>query len=462
MTVSGPRWAGLCTGCGREAEVESRRSHGERVLCDACVGKPYQTPSATAVDMGARGERQAAAIPAGWLVGVPMDPLAVAPEPLPAVPGFPYAHLGAGVVIVGPTGGGRSSLVQAGLYDVARAGLRGGYLGSEVTEGEFNARAADLAARRGDTISDELREQLARVRYLALASVIAHAWDQPDEWAREANKRFDVVVVDPLSTVASTLGLDFDTSNQEYVKAYDRLVQPLVTRGMLVVLLENVGHAIEAKGRAKGASAKSDRADLTMSCKLQAHPEPALIITAQKVRSIRAPFERGASWIFDRATQRIGPYGQQAPDAPAFRPTVLMERVSRAIEAEPGLSRRALRTAVSGNHAAKDLALELLVVENHVDRRQEGQAVRHFSARPYREDDDPKTATVPTVPEPCPNRDPGTVGEDRAHRAPVPTTARGTGHGPTGPQDTATVPIANDDEQRTYERGLELVKDSAA
>lgn len=101
-----------------------------------------------------------------WLAGAPMDPLAVAAEPLPSVPGFPYAHRGAGVVIVGPTGGGRSTLVQAGAYDAARSGLRVAYLGSEVSEGEFNARACDIATRRGDMIGVELRADLARVRYL--------------------------------------------------------------------------------------------------------------------------------------------------------------------------------------------------------------------------------------------------------------------------------------------------------
>lgn len=365
-----------------------------------------------------------------WLEGAPMDPLAVSAEPLPAVPGFPYAHRGAGVVIVGPTGGGRSSLAQAGLYDAARAGLRCAYLGSEVTQREFDARAADLAERRGNNITDELRTALGRVRYLSLASVIAHAATQPAEWAREAAERFDVLVIDPLSSVASTLALDFDKSNADYVKVYDRLVQPLVTAGLLVVLLDNVGHAVEAKGRAKGASAKSDRADLTMSCKLQAQPEAALIITAQKVRSIRAPFERGASWIFDRATQHITEHGGQAQ---TFRPTVLMERVSHAVEAEPGLSRRTLRTTVTGKTEGKEQALGLLIAEGFVEARREGAAVRHYPVRPYRQDGM----------SPCPRRVPGvspnTVEEEGVPLSPRFTKGGQGGHVPTGADEHALV-----------------------
>jgi hypothetical protein len=377
-------------------------------------------------------------VTAEWLDGAPMDPLAEAADPLPTVPGFPYAHRAAGVVVVGPTGGGRSSLVQAGAFDAARAGLRVAYLGGEVTEGEFNARAADLAERRGVRVDDELRRALARVRYLDLTSVIARAWDHAGEWTRETVERFDVVIVDPLSSVASALGLDFDKSNAEFVTYYDRLVQPLVAAELLVVQLDNVGHDIDAKARAKGASAKGDRADLTFSCKLQAHPEPSLLITAQKVRSIRAPHTRGDSWTFDRAAQRITANGPAtAVDVPAFRPTVLMERVSRALEDDPGLSRRALRTAVSGKTEGKDLALELLIAEGFVEAKRDGQAVRHHSVRPFRED------TVPPVPQPCPNVSPGTVPEGRD---PVPPAYRSgaRGHGPTEPSEHPTVPLLSE------------------
>src|SRR4051794_33823222 len=76
-----------------------------------------------------------------WLCGGPVDPAAEPPAPLPPVPGFPFSYPGACAVIVGPTGGGRSSLVQAALYDAARAGQDCAYLGSEVGPGEFNARA---------------------------------------------------------------------------------------------------------------------------------------------------------------------------------------------------------------------------------------------------------------------------------------------------------------------------------
>lgn len=327
------------------------------------------------------------AAPQDWLAGAPMDPAAVELEPLSTVPGFPMVLPGAGVLIVGPTGGGRSSLVQVMEYDGAAQGVRTAYLGSEVTAGEFNARAADLAARRGDRVGAELREQLAHARYLDLAAVIGHAWRRPDQWVAEIVERFHGIIIDPLSAVAAALDLDFDQSNAEFVRFYDRIVQPLTAAGVFVILLDNVGHAQEARSRAKGASAKQDRVDLSFACKLRAQPV-GLIVTASKVRSVRAPFHRGSSWVFDRDTQRIhateGEPAAAGDEAP-FRPTVLMERTSLAVEGNPGLTARALRDLVSGKNTAKALALELLVAEGYVEARPGDRYATHYSTRPYRE-----------------------------------------------------------------------------
>ena len=217
-----------------------------------------------------------------WLTGTAMDPMAAKVEPLPALSGFPYLHAGSGAVIVGPTGGGRSSLIQAGLYDAAIAGLRCAYLGCEVTEGEFNARAALLAQRRGDDVDDGLRARLALVRYLDLSSVVVQAWSDPAAWLEGIVASYDLLAIDPLSAVASALDLDFDKSNAEFIRAYDRLVAPLTAGGVAVVLVDNVGHAIEAKARAKGVSAKQDRADAaTSGCSCAIH-RPSNAATAPR------------------------------------------------------------------------------------------------------------------------------------------------------------------------------------
>jgi hypothetical protein len=337
---------------------------------------------------------------ASWLEGTPVDPLAEPPEPLPAVPGIPFAYHPASVLITGPTGSGRSALIEALLYDAVRSGgLRAAYLSGEVTQGEANARAGDLADRRGDPLDDALRGELANLRYLDLASTIERAWQDPQTWADEMQRLYAIVAIDPLSSVASTLGLDFDKSNSDYVDYFDRLVKPLTDRGVLVPQVDNIGHAIEAKARTKGASAKQDKADVVLACSLRAGP--ALAIKATKVRSVRAPFRRGDCWTFDRDTQRITRDSEHAGGdvAATFRPTNLMEKVSRAVEAEPGLTRRALRTAVKGSrHDAKELALELLIAEHYIAQRENGKWPTHHSTWPFREQDDTGPQVAPDWP----------------------------------------------------------------
>jgi hypothetical protein len=322
--------------------------------------------------------------PPEWLTGRPMDPAAVSADPLPLLAGVPFLHAGKGAVISGPTGRGRSSLVQACLYDAAMLGVRCAYLGAEVTPDEFDARAAHLADVRGDEVGDELRRELARVRYLNLASVVTQAWNDPDAWLAGV-QAYELVAIDPLSSVASALDLDFDKSNAQFVAFYDRIVQPIAAAGVAVVMVDNVGHAEEARSRAKGVSAKSDRADLTFSCKAIADP-PALVVRCQKVRSVRAAFRVGDEWKFDRDTQQIE-RGNASP-TDAFRPTGLMERVSMLLETDPGLSKRSIRSAVQGKAVFVDLALDLLVSEKYVERRKDGQADRHHSQRPFREAED--------------------------------------------------------------------------
>ena len=266
-----------------------------------------------------------------WLEGVATDPSRVSAEPLPAVLGFPFAYAGAAVLFVGPTGGGRSSLIQAGLYDAARAGVASAYLGCEVVEEEWNARTQWLAEYVGDTVNGQLREQLAAIRYLDLAPTIARAWKQPERWAAGVASRYPILGIDPLSAVGSALGLDFDKANAEVVQFFDRLIMPLTRQGVTVLIADNIGHAADAKTRAKGGSAKGDRADVVVSCARSSNPV-GLILKAEKVRSIRAPFRRADEWLFTRDEQVIERRTRKATgettSAP-FRPTAIMEKVSR-------------------------------------------------------------------------------------------------------------------------------------
>ena len=123
--------------------------------------------------------------------------------------------------------------------------------------------------------------------------------------------------------------------------------------------------------------------------------------------------------------------------ADSFRPTVLMERIYDALTRSPGLSKTAVRKQVPGNTTYKDIALDLLVEEGYVDRRPEGNANRHYVAKPYVKDADPDHLTSP-----CPNPDQGRGAGDPDH-LPAPLTGAGQGAGQAGggraPSDLTTV-----------------------
>lgn len=324
-----------------------------------------------------------------WLTGAPMNPLGASREPLPTLQGFPLATPGAGIVIVGPTGGGRSSLIQACLFDAALAGLSCAYLGHEITEEEFNARSAKLVELRGHAISQQLLAALAKVRYFDLADTITRAWDNPEEWVAVVSDRFQVLALDPLSAVESTLSLNFEQSSRDYALFYDRLVQPLTNKGVAVPAADNVGYSIDAKSRARGASAKHDKADLAFACSLISAPA-GLLIRCTKARSARSPIRRGDEWLFHRDTQLIERRDSTKATGNTFRPTTLMARVCEALEENGPLSKTALRRHVKGKNEYVDHAILRLEAEEYITREQSGYVLQ----RPFSEDE-PAPADAP-------------------------------------------------------------------
>ncbi|MGO8906631.1 MAG: hypothetical protein ACLQMH_13550 [Solirubrobacteraceae bacterium] len=332
---------------------------------------------------GAQSEAPSPAV-ADWIIGEPMDPEGVPAEPLPLLPGAPFLHAGTSAIVSGPTGGGRSALIQAVCYDAARAGLRVAYLGSEITKGEFDARSAMLAKARGDRITDELRAELARVRYLPLEAVVIEAWANPQTWIEGMSASYDLAALDPLSAVGAALGLAFDNANEDFVRFHDGLILPITTRGVAVVLVDNIGHGEDAKARPKGVSAKQDKPDLAFSCSRSVNPV-GLIVKAQKVRPTRAAFKRHDEWLFTKDDQRIARRTEDS--AAAWEPTAYMEKVSRAVEQVDGLTKRAIRETVAGKTALIDMAISLLIDQGYIEAVPVGKAHHHKSLRAYRAPD---------------------------------------------------------------------------
>lgn len=131
------------------------------------------------------------------------------------------------------------------------------------------------------------------------------------------------------------------------------------------------------------------------------------------------------NWLLELAAEGKSTEGEDGPDA--FRPTVLMERVSRFLEIqhEP-VSKTAVEKDVKGRAGFVRQALDRLVVEGYVVT-EEGprSATLHRSERPYREADDTTPSdSVPPRPDPVPD---GVTTPSRTHPSPLRGEGPGTG-----------------------------------
>jgi hypothetical protein len=248
-----------------------------------------------------------------------------------------------------------------------------------------------------------------------------------------------VAVLDGITEAFVCQGLN-PLDNADVATWLALLPRRLVCAGAAVLLLDHVVKDREQRGRyALGAQHKLAGVDVAYSLRLIEPFAPGRDGTA----AIRVEKDRpGRVREFAPDGQAATLHANSTPDgvritleppedrAHSFRPTVLMERISHAVEADPGLSKRAIRETVRGKTSASDLALELLVAEGFIEPRRDGQATRHYPLKSYREDDD--NPNRDPVTQPRPDRDPVTGETDRD-----PVTAplkghTGTGHAPTG------------------------------
>lgn len=224
---------------------------------------------------------------------------------------------------------------------------------------------------------------------------------------------FTLAVLDGMSEAYALLGLD-SYSNSDVPKFLSLLPRPIAASGAAVLLIDHVTKSKEGRGRwAIGAQHKL--AGIAVAYGVEVLEPPSrlragkLKLTIQKDRHGHVRGHAAGATI---ALARIEPADEgesvtvtfEPPDAASatgeFRPTVLMERASRAIEETPGLTSRELREHIKGTRAtAKDAALQILVREHYIEVREESRgAKRHYSMAAYRQADDLSVSEcVPSV-----------------------------------------------------------------
>lgn len=284
------------------------------------------------------------------------------------------------------------------------------------------------------------------------------------ELALAADMTVRLVVLDGVTEGMVLHGLD-PLSNTDIARWREQVVRPLVAgcNQAATVELDHVVKDKEARGRyALGGIHKLAGVDVAYgvkvlvpfgrgrdgTLKLTVHKDRPGHVRGFAAENVAALVDLSSHDEGDRVVVTLRPPDVDA-DRSTFRPTVLMERVSRAIEDAPGLSQRAIRDTVKGTKTdVKLLALELLIAEGNVRVEPDGQARRHYIERPFREDTDTDRSPGP---QPVPNRS-----QDRCEVTgpPVPPLkGPGTGHTngatPTGPRSPTPTLAIYDHEPET-------------
>jgi hypothetical protein len=317
--------------------------------------------------------------------------------------------------------------------------------------------AAVQAVQRGDNTTildfeDTHRGTLGRLKALGLTDqqIRDHvAYIGPDEpitsplhpAGRDLHEHLThwqptVIVLDGVNAAMTLHGLDL-ISNKDATIFAQHVLKPLTTTGAAVIYVDHTPKDKD-NNSAGGIGAQAKRA-MTTGCAIRVHVNKqfgkgqngTLTLNVDKdrqgdVRGASKPSGEGGHWAgtaqltsHDDGTVMIVVQSpdtriEQRHDAPTFRPTVYMERVSEYIQANPGQSRNIIVGCVRGEPKRIRPALQLLVDEGWVRVEEDGQTHRHHLVTPFSELTTPPgltgvgTGVGPGLPTPV--NEPGLVG----------------------------------------------------
>lgn len=246
-----------------------------------------------------------------------------------------------------------------------------------------------------------------------------------------------LAVIDGVTEALAWEGLDLQ-SNADVAKWFTMVPRRLAASGAAVVMVDHVTKDRLGRGRfAIGAQHKLAGVDVAFTLEStvafgRGH-DGVSTLHVQKDRPgylrehahhSRIGELRLVSHADGAVTVVLDPPATAGSSRQDARLGALMERVSLALEEAPGLSKKSLRRSVTGNNAAKDDALARLIRDANVRVEQDGQAMRHFCVRPFRQ---AASLGGAPVPKPCPPRAQA-PSECNGAPVPLPIGATGTGH----------------------------------
>ena len=209
-------------------------------------------------------------------------------------------------------------------------------------------------------------------------------------------------VIDGVTEAMTTHGLELN-DNSDIARFYDLLPRWITRHGPACILIDHVVKDTEKQGR-WGIGGQHKLAGIDGAAYTVKVIKPfgrgkyghARITLAKDREGQVAEYALGrtaAELHIDARDPAYSTFELRAPEAAPvddeghFRPTILMERVSRWLEAHPDSTTRAIKSSVTGKDGALDIAIQALINEGHIEVSPGiGRARNHRVVETFRND----------------------------------------------------------------------------
>ena len=288
--------------------------------------------------------------------------------------------------------GGKTWLALTACAEELAAGNACAYIDFEDDEGGIVTRLMSLGASH-----EAIR---ARFTYIRPDEAIGALTNRADLGEMLADTRPALAVLDGVTEAMSLHGLELK-DNTDIAKFGKMLPRWIASHGPAVVALDHVVKDREGRGRYSiGGVHKLN--GVNGAAYVMENREPfgigrtgrsAVLISKDRPGQLRrhgVKAHDGLFWYADLIlNSRSEEFTEASLPAPVareevFRPTAIMARIAKALEAVPaGLSKNAIEAAVTGKATVIRLALEVLINDGYVQVERRGAAIIHRLVRPY-------------------------------------------------------------------------------
>jgi AAA domain len=323
----------------------------------------------------------------GWAVQDFLSHAATPPEP-PSVGTATWLYPGQRHALVAEPGHAKTWLALVEAVEVMKAG------GVVVWVNTDNAPEAQLRERLNLLGADDgmIRGLFRYVRPNRKALVPDDRTQLPEIVGLAREHEPVLAVMDSFNPTLALQRLNY-MDETEVDEGWRTLATPFTDVGAAFLVLDHLAKSTESRGRfAIGSQRKLAGCDVHVGMKLKqpfgrGQNGRAYLVTQKDRNGYLVEGKAFGDFTINAETSLFSAGIEPHDDSP-FRPTVLMERVSDFVLREGPCSQNAIQQGVQGNRESIILALETLIAEGYIERKQTGQKRVHTHARAYSERDE--------------------------------------------------------------------------